>query len=264
MSALPDVRVLMYHGVERMDNERDPHGMFVCPDDFERQIGTLLEAGYTPISEDEYIAALDGASVPRGSVLITFDDGYRSVAERAAPILDALDAPSVLYVPSGLVGGESAWLPEAQRHPILGADELADLASVGMSIGVHGYDHADLTSLGDDDLRRHTADSLAEIGRLVGREPRSFAHPFGAHDSRVRRAVKDAGYAAAFAVHDARGPYAVPRVDVNATDTALTFRLKLRRSYPLARRISGRVPGVRRRVHDLLGRAQRGDDDRTR
>jgi hypothetical protein len=57
----------------------------------------------------------------------------------------------------------------------------------------------------------------------------------------------------AFATYQSGGRYAVPRVDVNATDNARTFSLKTVRGYPRLRQLSGAVPGLRPGVHALLG-----------
>ncbi|WP_418059589.1 polysaccharide deacetylase family protein [Pimelobacter simplex] len=259
----PRVRVLMYHGVDRVSAARDPHGMFVTPRAFRDQVEHLLEAGYVPIDEATYLAASAGTGtgagtpLPRRAVLLTFDDGYVGVGEHAAPVLASFGVPSVLYVPAGLVGGSSDWLPARHRHPLMGASELREVAADGMAIGAHGFDHADLTTLGAADLHRHVGAARTELERVVGRPVRSYAFPYGTHDARVRAAVRAAGYDGAFAVHDAAGPFATGRVDVNATDTLRSFRIKLHRHYPRARRATERFPLLRRAAHDLVGRAPR-------
>lgn len=249
--------VLMYHGVDRVPEARDPHGMFVTPGAFRAQVDQLLEAGYTPITEGAYVAALAGGAVPRRAALITFDDGYVGLGEHAAPVLASYGLPSVLYVPPGLVGGSSDWLEPRHRHPLMTAAELRAVRAQGMAIGAHGFDHSDLTTVPDADLRRHTVEARAALEDLVGGSVTSFAFPYGTQDARARAAVRAAGYDAAFAVHDTVDRFAIPRVDVTAVDTARTFRLKLRRGYLAARRLSDHVPAARRLAHDLLGRADR-------
>ncbi|WP_435768494.1 polysaccharide deacetylase family protein [Nocardioides sp. SYSU DS0651] len=251
----PPVRVLMYHGVDRVPTARDPHGMFVSPAAFRDQVEHLLESGFVPISEDVYLAGLRGAPLPPKAVLITFDDGYVGVGEHAAPVLASFGVPSVLYVPAGLVGGWSSWLAPRDRHPLMGSAELRSVAAHGMAIGAHGLDHSDLTTVPDDELRRQTAQTRHGLESLLDVPIRSFAYPYGTHDARARAAVRAAGYEAGFAVHDGCDDLSVPRVDVNASDTMRTFRVKLSRLYPAARRVSGRLPAVRRAAHDLLGRA---------
>ncbi|WGY04589.1 polysaccharide deacetylase family protein [Nocardioides sp. QY071] len=251
-------RVLMYHGVDHVARERDPHGMFVTPANFRAQMEHLVAAGFVPVTEQAYLAARDGARLPRKAVLITFDDGYQGVGEHAAPILESLGIPSVLYVPVDLLGGRATWLGDRLRYPLLSAGEVQGLRAQGMAIGAHGSDHADLTRAGDTDLRRQTVEARAALTELVGEEVATFAFPYGLHDRRVRAAVEAAGYRAAFSVHDPAGRFGIQRVDVNATDTLRTLRVKLHGLYPAARRTSRHVPRTRRLVHDLLGSAYDG------
>lgn len=257
----PAPLVLMYHGVDRVPPARDPYGMFVTPVAFRDQVEQLLESGFVPVTEQAYLAGLRGAELPRKPVLITLDDGYVGVAEHAAPILASFGLPSVLYVPVGLVGGCSDWLEPRHRHPLMTLGELRDVLPLGMSVGAHGLDHSDLTTLSNAELLRHTVETRQVLGALLGEEVRSFAFPYGTHDARTRAAVRAAGYEAAFAVHDPAGDFGIRRVDVNALDTMRTFRLKLRRFYPAARHASDRFPAVRRAAHDLLGRAPRDEHE---
>lgn len=249
--------VLMYHGVDTVAAGRDPHGMFVTPSAFRDQVELLLESGFTPVSEQVYVASLYGAPLPPKPVLITFDDGYLGVGEHAAPVLESFGVPSVLYVPVGLIGGWSDWLEPRHRHPLMSVSDLRDVSSRGMVVASHGLDHAALTALSNDELRRHTVETREVLHALLGTEVRTFAFPYGTHDARARAAVRAAGYSAAFAVHDPAGRFGIRRVDVNALDTLRTFRLKLSRMYPAAWRASSVFPACRRLAHHLVGRADR-------
>jgi peptidoglycan/xylan/chitin deacetylase (PgdA/CDA1 family) len=253
----PSALVLMYHGVDRVSAARDPHGMFVTPAAFRAQIEQLLESGFVPVTERRYVDALRGGSLPKKAVLITFDDGYVGLGEHAAPVLASFGLPSVLYMPSGLIGGYSDWLEPGHRHRLMSGDELRAVQARGMSVGAHGFDHSDLTTLSDVEVGRHTAETRQVLEALIGEEVRSFAFPYGTQNARARAAVRAAGYQAAFAVHAGVDDFAIPRVDVNAVDTMRTFRLKLRPFYPPVRRATDRFPAARRMAHDLLGRASR-------
>lgn len=250
----PGPRVLMYHGVGHVPRERDPHGMFVTPAAFRDQMEWLLEHGFRPLSEDGYLAAIDGRPVPRRSVLVTFDDGYLGVGEQAAPILRDLGIPSILFVPSRLLGRTTEWLAAEDRHPVMTVDQLRAVRSTGMAIGAHGLDHRDLSRMDEAELQEHTVGARSDLEAELDAPIRTFAYPFGTHNAAARRAVRAAGYYAGFAVHDDAGRFAIARTDVNATDTPRTFRVKLLPVYPTARRVSAHAPAVRRLAHTVLGR----------
>jgi peptidoglycan/xylan/chitin deacetylase (PgdA/CDA1 family) len=63
------------------------------------------------IALDELVAAIEaGEPAPAGSVVLTFDDGYRDTLEVAAPILTRLGLPATVYVPTAIVSrGEPLW-----------------------------------------------------------------------------------------------------------------------------------------------------------
>ncbi|HMH20627.1 MAG TPA: polysaccharide deacetylase family protein [Puia sp.] len=65
---------------------------------FEKDLDHLLKH-FTPVAVDDLAGAvLSGKSTPRGSFLLTFDDGFREVHEVIAPILSAKGIPAVFFI----------------------------------------------------------------------------------------------------------------------------------------------------------------------
>lgn len=250
--------VLMYHGIDTVPAVEDPDNMFVPPAAFAAQLELLLRRGYHPMTEMEYLGWFHGTSKPPArSVLITFDDGYVSVLRHAAPILRRLQVPAVCYLSCGHLGGPAQWAGSSPAHRIMGVGEVSELAGLGVAIASHGMDHHSLPSLSPGQCARQLHGSRAIIEDLTGVAPATYAYPFGHHSPPARRAVRSAGYELAFATYDGDGRWAIPRVDVNATDTPRTFALKTTRGYPAARSAVSRLPRVRGLVHRALGRAGR-------
>lgn len=82
--------VLAYHGVD------DP-GRFALHLDH-------LKRTASPVSLGQVLASFDGGPpLPRRAVLITFDDGHRSVLEHGLPMLSARGLPAVAFVVAGLI-----------------------------------------------------------------------------------------------------------------------------------------------------------------
>lgn len=246
--------VLMYHAVGARAAADDPYNLFVTPETLRHQLRWLLDRGWRALRLCEY---LDGPTSGERTFLVTFDDGYAGLADLATPILDELRVPATVFVLPGLLGGYSSWMPDMDYEPLLTPDDVRDLSRAGLDIGVHGWDHTVLPDLTDQDLRTHLADARAALCELTGEVPRAFAYPCGRHDARSRQAVADAGFELAFATWEGRGRMAVPRVDVNATDTPRTFHLKTLPIFPALRRTTGHVPRLRAALHNLAGNARR-------
>ena len=93
--ALPrGLRVVLYHHLaDRCTELEGPLGVATPAALFEAHIARLLR-DYDVVDLD---CVLSGR-LPRSGLLITFDDGYRSVLDTALPILQRLGAPSVFFV----------------------------------------------------------------------------------------------------------------------------------------------------------------------
>jgi peptidoglycan/xylan/chitin deacetylase (PgdA/CDA1 family) len=150
----------------------------------------------------------------------TFDDAFRSAAS-VFPALRDLGVSLQIFVCTGYAReGGPLTIPElAGDDPselaTMTWDELRAHADDGVLIGSHSVTHAHLAALGDDELRREIDKSKAAIEDELGRPCPHFAYPYGEHDTRVRGAVRAAGYERAYSLRTRqRDPYALPRVDL--------------------------------------------------
>ena len=86
-------------------------GTAVSDRNFAAQMKSLVE-NFDVLSEAEVLAWLNGVrEIRRRSCWITFDDGYRDVIERAAPILAAYGLPATVFVTTGVIDDRNRWLP---------------------------------------------------------------------------------------------------------------------------------------------------------
>lgn len=111
---LPGVlNVLTYHRVAEPDDSPElyPGLIGATPGEFEEHM-RFLASSCRPLSLSELLAVRRGeAPLPPHAVLVTFDDGYRSVADHAWPIMRHYGVPLTLFVPTAYPGrpGNAFW-----------------------------------------------------------------------------------------------------------------------------------------------------------
>lgn len=250
-----DPVVFMYHGFcERRRND-DPENLFVELAALKGQMRFLLDGGWQPLTLQQWLDVRARRSPrPPKSFLVTIDDALVSVADLALPVLARLEVPCVLFAPVGLAGRTAEWLPEPADAPILDSERLAALDRDLVEVGLHGWDHSSMSGCGPEQLGLQVDRGRRELQDWLGRPPRAFAYPFGDHDAQARSAVAAAGFDVAFSVFEDVGQMAVSRVDVNATDTLRSFRVKTLPSYRRLWRLSHRVRFLRRAARVVLTR----------
>lgn len=172
--------VLMYHGVGDQPTHSSELRYTVGPAEFARQMRLLAHSGRAV----DYPRLVRGAA-PAGSVAVTFDDGERSVATAALPVMRELGLRGTLFVTSGWIGSEG----------YVDAEDLRELSREGWTVGAHGATHRYLSDLARAELERELREPRQVLERILGRAPEHMSLPGGRADRRVVRAVKRAGYA---------------------------------------------------------------------
>lgn len=159
---------------------------------FARGMAALHDAGYTTIGLLDLVACLRaGTPPPERTFVLTFDDGYRSVYERAAPILDRYGWTATLFLVADCLGRVESDSPrELWGRPMLGWREIDEMRSAGFSFGAHTLTHSDLTSLSTAEAEAEVAGSKAGLEAGLGQPVRAFAYPFGRYDERTREIVR--------------------------------------------------------------------------
>jgi peptidoglycan/xylan/chitin deacetylase (PgdA/CDA1 family) len=224
-----------YHAV----SDEWPERFAVSTVRLEEQVRYLIGRGYRAATFSEAVAGSD-----ERAFAVTFDDGFRSVHDRAFPVLSDLGVPATVFVCTALVNsqgphplGYERWRDTPYREELMLAswEEIARLADSGWEIGSHTRSHPHLTRVDDESLRDELRGSREDIELRLGRPCRSVAYPFAEVDSSVVQAAAAAGYVAGATVfgsfHAARDPLRQPRVVVNRRDGLSRFRLKAMPTY---------------------------------
>jgi peptidoglycan/xylan/chitin deacetylase (PgdA/CDA1 family) len=205
---------------------------------FARQLD-MLTARAAVVPADYHGAAARGGH----SVAITFDDALTSALDNAIPELRARDIPATIFVPAGSLGVRPAWWGSEieddsiyEGEFVATADALRSLISDRVQLGAHTLTHPHLSRLGLEDARREIAGCRPHMRNIFGIDVRTFAFPFGEHDTALVALCREAGYERIFTVtpgvvDPAREEFVRGRVSVGSTDGPLEFYLKMSGAY---------------------------------
>lgn len=251
--------ILCYHAVQ-------PHWtspLAVEPDAFARQAAWLARwRDVVPLSRA--VERLDRRGrLPRGTVALTFDDGFASVHQHALPHLRRHGLPSTVFLVAETLCDPPRpvdWVDTPPPYPLqtLTLDQVLEMQDAGVEFGSHSWAHHDLTTLDPEtcveDLRR----SRELLEDLLGRPVPFLAYPRGRNDAGVRRAAAVAGYTHSFTLPQGPEPFddahGVPRAGVWPGNGRASVALKTKPLYlplrvhpvfPLARAVAARVGATR-------------------
>jgi glycosyltransferase involved in cell wall biosynthesis/peptidoglycan/xylan/chitin deacetylase (PgdA/CDA1 family) len=245
------VVVLGYHALQDLSDDPVLRSYGLSPQRLAAQLALMQRLGWTFIDLDHLLDALEGRRhLPSRALLVTFDDAYEDLRLGMAT-LEAAGAPVMVFAVSGRVGGTNVWDQAlgATGLPLLDAAGLREVAAKGAEIGSHTATHRPLDGLDDDALDEELCDSAGALQALGLPRPRALSYPHGRHDMSVVAAARRAGYRLAFGVtpgavrrHSPR--WALPRVEVMASDTPMRLALKITAASwpgPAAKRVLNRL-----------------------
>jgi peptidoglycan/xylan/chitin deacetylase (PgdA/CDA1 family) len=174
---------------------------------FERQMQYLKENGYHVITAEDLVAFLGyRRGLPQKSVLITMDDGYRSVYNIAYPILKKYGFKATLFIYTSFVGVSKMAITWVQ---------LKEMRANGFTIGSHTIYHSDLTNPKEGEseqehiarIKQELNGSKKIIDQKLGQDTYFLAYPFGYYDQRSIQMAKEAGYKLAMSVKRGGNPF---------------------------------------------------------
>ncbi len=200
--------ILTYHQFGPRPRGARLKGMFLPERLFARQ---LAEFGAARV---QFLELGDSLRRPGGSgVVLTIDDGFRSVREFAQPLLADAGARALLYVVADQLGGTNAWDVAQGEAPgrLMDAAEVADWLAAGHRIGSHTLTHPWLTRVSWAQAHEEIYASRRRLEDRFGVPIRDFCYPYGDWNSEVRDLVVEAGYATAVTTQaGVNGPDADP------------------------------------------------------
>lgn len=246
--AAGEIVVLCYHAI----SESWPSPLAVTSSQLREQLEWLTSRGYRGATLSEAV----GGRTRGRTVVVTFDDAFRSAGTVGFSVLTELGLPGTIFAVTDFADSSRAlswpgidwWSAGPHAHELAGLSwtELAELSGAGWEVGSHTCSHPRLTQLDDRELAREVRDSRLAVERALGRPCRSLAFPYGDVDRRVVAAARAGGYefaAALSSIPSRREPLTWPRIGIYRRDSLSRFKVK--------------VSPTTRRTLAMLGRAQR-------
>ncbi|SMF21198.1 Predicted xylanase/chitin deacetylase [Alteromonadaceae bacterium Bs31] len=189
--------VLQYHHI----SDKTPKSTSTSTALFKAHLDFLQEQGFKVLSIEQLPKLLarsknGGASLPDRAVIITFDDGYRSIYDNAWPLLKKRKLPFTVFVNSK---------PHDEKNPnYMNWDQLREMAKKGASVANHSDSHPHF-------LRKRSGESFAQwqqrrerdidfaqqrIKKEMGRAPKMYAHTYGEYDQALLKLLERKGFIA--------------------------------------------------------------------
>lgn len=219
--------VLCYHIVE---SPLDPR-MEISRETFLQQMHYLAATGYNVVSlRDAYDYAVGKRdSLPKNSIVITIDDGWRSTYTEVFPEMKRLHFPFTVFIYPRIIGQTSYALTWKQ---------VREMADAGVDIESHSFSHPFLTRRRNRDLDDHRyaewldrelEGSKKMIEQETGKTVNFIAYPYGDYDHYLVAKVARAGYGAALTCDFGRvthnsDPLRMKRVVIDKTMDFAAFR----------------------------------------
>ena len=174
---------------------------------FEQQMKYLYENGYRVINFRQLMDFLEYRhAIPKKSVIISIDDGYRSAYDICFPILKKYGFHATLFIYTEFINTSKNSLTWKQ---------LAIMKTNGFEIGSHTVSHSDLTrQMPGEDFSAYMARIEKELRvskRIIDKKLRQntlfLAFPYGRYNQNVLEISRRLGYRVAVTVKKGSNPF---------------------------------------------------------
>ncbi len=201
---MKNLTILAYHRVFP-----EPRGVLaVTPELFEQQLRSFLKKGYTAYTlcdvHKKFIKK--GKKVPRKTLVITFDDGYKDNYVYAFPILQRLKLPATIFLTAEYIGTARTFPWDETDPDLTGTslgemdhpltwEQVREMAQKGIEFGSHTMTHPKLTRIDIHDAQKEMVRSKQRIEKELGKPVHSFCAPHGYLNGALVELTKSSGYA---------------------------------------------------------------------
>jgi peptidoglycan/xylan/chitin deacetylase (PgdA/CDA1 family) len=216
------VPILTYHKFCTGDS---PDAYTININRFEEQMAYLENNGYNVISITQLMKCIDNNFFPEKPVVITIDDGFKSVYTLAFPVLRQYQFPATLFLYTDFIDNgpdQLSW------------QEIKEMIDGGMEIGSHSLSHCNLLNMKQNEshidyLKRIDKEitlSRAILERNTGSSVQSFAYPYGVYSQQIKMLAKQAGYQVLLNVNGMNNSIPIDAYSLNRQIIPASFSIK--------------------------------------
>ncbi|MFS0869744.1 polysaccharide deacetylase family protein [Paenibacillus xylanilyticus] len=226
-----EVPVLMYHYIQPKENNHETGNKSIINlEDFEDNMKYLHDEGYNTITLEQLENYLNGLiSLPKKSIVITFDDGYQNNYTLAYPVLKKYNFHASLFVIGSKIQDQPAHFDPAKKT-FISEPEMQAAADV-FEFNSHTYNlhHKGFMRCGESvpvGLDTSLLNDDIKLMKEKGIDTPYLAYPFGYTSTQMIYQLQQNGYRMAFSVRPGfvrpgDNPMKLPRITVTTgTDLA--------------------------------------------
>jgi peptidoglycan/xylan/chitin deacetylase (PgdA/CDA1 family) len=203
--------ILCYHKIAPPPKQARIKGLYLQPKLFLRQMSEITQAGLVSTFPE------GSAGFKKGTITITFDDGFVSNLVEAVPVMKKVGVQAINYLVADRLGQTSDWEARegGEADPLMDESQVREWLAAGHQIGAHTCTHPRLSQLSEAQAKEEISASRKKLEDRFGVLIEHFAYPYGDYNPATIELVREAGFKTAVTMH--RG--------INLPDTPL-FELK--------------------------------------
>jgi peptidoglycan/xylan/chitin deacetylase (PgdA/CDA1 family) len=251
------VPILAYHEVCHLPQETNHHHPYnVTLSAFKEQMDFLKKNNYSVMRLEELIFYIkEQKEITKNSVVITFDDGYKTNYTNALPILKQYNFPATIFLAADYIGTNEVfpWLNDLcgrddevkENWMPLSWTEIIEMSRDGITFGSHTCSHSNIRKMSRKDFEKEIERSKDVIERQINKQINLFSYPFSFPKYRrrykglldeTREALLKRGFLGActtiIGTNSLKNdPFSLKRIQIKNTDNLFSFKAKLEGAY---------------------------------
>ena len=220
------VAVLGYHNIVNINDESSDMSIYVKK--FEKEMKYLKDMNFKTLTLDEMNDYMNGKlKINKKTVLITFDDGYKSNYEYAFPILKKYNLNAVVFI----IGKETINNSDTYFNKELIEKTKKEYPNI--EFASHTFDMHDnkrVTNMSYEEILNDFNNQQTVI------DTKYLAYPYGIYNDTIINVLKDKKYKLAFGfgydgdfkkAYKTDNKYVIPRLSINSSMPLWKFKLRL-------------------------------------